>query len=88
MPPGIFRRNQPRLQSRNLRHGFRRIARRQGFLGSVGFGEIARAAQRINHAHGLFSIQSGAAPPQRHRFAPPEPRQIVAIEVIRHPCGM
>lgn len=88
MPPGIFRRNQPRFQSRNLRHGFRRIARRQGFRSGFGFGEIARAAQRINHAHGLLSIQSGAASPQRDRFAPPKPRQIVAIEVIRDPCGM
>ena len=88
MPPGIFRRNQPRFQSRDLRHGFRRIACRQGFRGGFGFGEIARTTQRINHTDGLFSIQSGAASPQRDGFAPPKPRQIVAIEVIRHPSGM
>jgi len=88
MPPRILRRDQPRLQSGNLRHSFGRFARRQGFHGGFGFGEIARTAQRINDADGLLSIQSGTASPQCDRFAPPKPRQIVAIEVIRDPSGM
>jgi hypothetical protein len=56
MPARILCRDQPRFQGGDLRH-------RLGWLGpgkcrDCGFsiGEIPRAAQSINHAHGLFDI--------------------------------
>ena len=88
MPPHIFRRDQPYFQSRYLRHGFGRVERSKRFRRCCRLSKIPRTAERINHAHGLFGVQSRAAPPQCHGFAPPLPRQVVAVQIIRHPSRM
>ena len=88
MPPRILCRDQPCFQGGDLRHRLGRAAGAERRSSGSSFGEITSTAQSINHAHGLFGIQSRAAPPQRHRFAPPLPRQIVTVQIIRDPGGM
>ena len=85
MPPRIFSRNQPRFQGSHLRHGFGRVERSKRFRRPFRFRKIPRAAQSINHADRLFGIKRRAAPPKCHGFTPPLPRQIVAVQIIRHP---
>ena len=88
MPPHILGRDQPCFQSCYLRHGFGRIERIKRLRRRCRLSKIPRAAQRINHANGLLSIKRRAAPPQRYCFAPPLPRQIIAVQIIRHPSGV
>ena len=88
MPPHIFRRDQPYFQGRHLRHRLGRVERSKRFRRPFRFRKIPRTAERINHADRLFGIKRRAAPPQCHRFAPPLPRQIIAVQIIRNPSGV
>ncbi len=88
MPPHIFRRDQPYFQGRHLRHRLGRVERSKRFRRPFRFRKIPRTAERINHADRLFGIKRRAAPPKCHGFTPPLPRQVIAVQIIRHPSGV